>query len=66
MAPGASALLGIREHSEGITSFLDLSWLQWALQDRWDFVMRNRVTFGRRVNKGLETRKHGMCILRSG
>ena len=66
MAPWASALLGIRKNSEGIASFLDLSWLQWALQDRWDFAMRNRVTFGRRVNKALETRKHGMGILRSG
>lgn len=66
MAPRASALLGIRKHSEGIAGFLDLSWLQWALQDRWDFVMRNRATFSRRVNKGLETRKHGMRILRSG
>lgn len=66
MAPRASVLLGIRKNLEGIASFLDLSWLQWALQDRWDFVVRHRATFGRRVNKGLETRKHGMRILRSG
>lgn len=66
MAPRASALLGIRKNLEGITSFLDLSWLQWALQGRWDFVVRHRATFGRRVNKGLETREHGIRILRSG